>query len=325
MQKHLRAGINDIGRLTCKRTVHAEALNPYCGYFYTVKKVSARRHTRYQSIQLLDTDQFGKVLLLDDITQLGDKCDSHYHEPMVHPAFCSHPNPATVLVIGGGDGGILREVLRYPCVKRVEVAELDEGVIAFSRKYLPRVHGGAFRDCRVHINVTDGRLFVENHPGEFDVVIMDMTDPAGPSAFLYTREFFKAVTRSFRTPKGIFMMHTESPVSRPEAFSCIQKTLRTSFACVTPFYLYIPMYATLWSITLCSPTINSSRLTATAIDRKLSHYGISRLEVYSGATHVAMQTSFPYVTRLLRHPVRLITDAEPRFPDDLHPHDLYRK
>jgi spermidine synthase len=316
MQKHLRAGINDIGRLAGKRAVHAEALNPHFGYFYTVKKISARRRTKYQSIQLLETDQFGKVLLLDDITQLGDKCDGHYHEPMVHPAFCSHPKPETVLVIGGGDGGILREVLRYPCVKRVEVAELDEGVIAFSRKYLPRVHGGAFDDRRVHINVTDGRPFVENHRGEFDVVIMDMTDPGGPSALLYTREFFRAVIRSFRNSKGVFTMHTESPVSRPGAFSCIQRTLRASFAAVTPFYLYIPMYATLWSITLCSQTIDASRSTAPAIDRRLSRYGIRDLEVYSGATHVAMQTAFPYITRVLTQGGRVITDARPGFPDD---------
>lgn len=316
MQKHLRAGIGDIGRLAGKGTVHAEALNPHFGYFYTVKKTAAAKRTGYQAIQLLDTEQFGKVLLLDGITQLGDKCDGHYHEPMVHPAFCSHPRPETVLVIGGGDGGILREALRYSCVKRVEVAELDEGVIAFSRKYLPRVHGGAFSDRRVHLNVTDGRLFVENHPAEFDVVVMDMTDPSGPSALLYTREFFEAVTRSFRTPEGVFIMHTESPVSRPEAFSCIQKTLRASFAKVTPFYLYIPMYATLWSITLCSLTIDASRLNAGTIDRTLSRYGISGLEVYCGATHVAMQTPFPYITRLLRQPVRLITDARPRFPDD---------
>ncbi len=316
MQKHLLAGISDIGRLAGNMAVHAEALNPHFGYFYTVKKVAARRRSKYQSMQLLETDQFGKVLLLDGITQLGDKCDGHYHEPMVHPAFCSHPRPETVLVIGGGDGGILREVLRYPCVKRVEVAELDRGVIAFAEKHLPRVHGGAFSDSRVHVNVTDGRPFVEAHPGEFDVVIMDMTDPCGPSALLYTREFFEAVTRSFRNSRGIFIMHTESPVSRPEAFSCIQRTLRASFARVTPLYLYIPMYGTLWSITLCSPTIDSSRPTAATIDRRLSRYGIGNLEVYSGAMHRAMQTPYPFITRLLQRGGRLITDAKPRFPDD---------
>jgi spermidine synthase len=316
MQKHLRAGIGDIGRLAGKGTVHAEALNPHSGFFYTVKKVSACRKTKYQSIQLLETDQFGKVLLLDGITQLGDKCDADYHEPMVHPAFCSHPGPETVLVIGGGDGGILRETLRYPCVKRVEVAELDQGVIAFSRKFLKRVHGGAFKDPRVHINIIDGRRFVEDHPGEFDVVIMDMTDPSGPSVLLYTREFFEAVIRSFRSPKGIFIMHTESPASRPEAFSCIQRTLRASFTNVTPLYLFIPMYGTLWSISLCSTNIDVSRVAASTIDRRLSGYGIGGLKVYSGATHNAMQAPYPYITRLLRQRGRIITDSKPCFPDD---------
>jgi spermidine synthase len=316
MQKHLRTVAGNLGRLTGGRSVYAEALNPHFGYFYTVKKALARAKTKYQSIELLDTDEFGKVLLLDNVTQVADSNDYQYHEPMVHPALCSHPCPASVLVIGGGDGGIAREVLKYPCVKRVELTELDGGVIAFSKKYLPWIHGGAFRDKRLNVTITDGRAYVEAHPSEFDVVIMDLTDPSGPSTMLYTREFFAAVRRSFRDRSGIFVMHSESPVSRPQAFACIQATLRASFARVTPLYLYIQMYAVLWSITLCSDSVDCGRVAPAAIEAKLARYNIRGLQVYSGATHAAMQTAFPYITRLLKRRARPITDAKHDFPDD---------
>jgi spermidine synthase len=316
MQKHFRANVGTPGRLAKGKRIYAEALNPHFGYFYTVKKTLARAKTKFQSLQLLDTDEFGKVLLLDNITQAADRNDSHYHEPMVHPALCSHPLPASVLVIGGGDGGILREVLKYPCVKRVDLAELDEGVIKFSKKYLPRIHGGAFRDPRVRTHVTDGRTFVEAHRRLFDVIVMDMTDPSGPSALVYTKEFFRSARDALRDKNGIFVMHSESPVTRPKAFSCIQKTLRAAFPHVTPFYSYIQMYATLWSITLCSKSGRAARITAREIDAKLARNGIRGCTVYSGATHVSMRTPFPYIARLLKAPARIITDAHSEFPDD---------
>ena len=316
MQQYFRADIGTIRRLARGRRLYAEALNPYFGYFYTVKKSLARKKTRLQELRLIDTDEFGKVLLLDNITQVADKNDFHYHEPMVHPALCAHPGPESVLIIGAGDGGVMREVLKYPCVRRVELAEIDAGVIAFSKKYLPAVHGGAFRDERVSVNIIDGRRYTEEHPKQFDVIIMDMTDPAGPSTMLYTREFFAAVRAAFRDRHGIFVMHSESPISRPKAFSCIQKTLASVFPVVTPFYLYIQMYAVLWSVTLCSPAADVKRTTAAAINKRLARYGIGDLMVYSGATHVSMRTPFPYITELLKAPARIITDARPEFPDD---------
>jgi spermidine synthase len=323
MQKLFRAGIGNVGRLAPGRRLYAEALNPYFGYFYTVKKSLAKRRTKYQTLQLIDTDEFGKVLLIDNITQVADRCDREYHEPMVHPALCAHRRPETVLVIGGGDGGILRETLKYPSVKHVDLAELDGGVIEFSKKYLPKINAGAFRDGRVRCHVTDGRRFTEEHPKAFDVVVMDMTDPSGPSTMLYTREFFRSVKRSFRDEGGVFVMHSESPITRPRAFAAIQRTLRASFRHVMPLYCYIQMYATLWSVTLCSQEVDFSGITSAAVDKKLKRIGIDGLSIFSGATFVAMQAAFPYVTKLLEKPARIITDARPEFPDDFlsyHPY-----
>lgn len=316
MQKHLRSGIGTMSRLVKNRRLYSEALNPYFGYFYTVKKSLRKAKTKYQNIELVDTDEFGRVLLLDEITQVAERNDYHYHEPMVHPALCCHPRPRSILVIGGGDGGIAREVLKYPVVERVVLAELDGGVVDFSRKYLSVVHGDSFNDPRLEVNIVDGRKFTEEHPGEFDVVIMDMTDPFGPSKMLYTRDFYRIVKQAFRDKNGIFVMHSESPVARPKAFSSIQKTLSSVFTNVNPFYLYIQMYAVLWSITFSSDSISAQSCRSAAIDRKLSRYGIENLQVYSGSTHSSMQVAFPYISQILKRPGRIITDQHPDFPDD---------
>ncbi|MBD3316004.1 MAG: polyamine aminopropyltransferase [Chitinivibrionales bacterium] len=298
-----------------KKRVFTEALNPRFGYYYTVNRSLYKGKTKYQKIELLDTDEFGTVLALDNITQVAEKNEYQYHEPMVHPALCCHPKPRRVLVIGGGDGGILREVLKYPTVERVDFAELDGQVIDFSRKYLAKMNRHSFDDPRVSIHVTDGREWVENHPGLYDAVIMDMTDPFGPSAMLYTKEFFKAVKRSFRNQNGIFTMHAESPISRPTAFNCINRTLKSVFGVVQPIYLYIQMYAVLWTVALASDGKAVETTRAATVERRIKRYGIKGLKVFNGKTLEAMRVPYPYVEEILRKPGKVITDKAPRFPD----------
>ncbi|MDR3011715.1 MAG: polyamine aminopropyltransferase [Chitinispirillales bacterium] len=299
---------------TKKRIFH-ESLNPDFGYYYTINKTLKKATTKYQKIELVDSNEFGRVLMLDGITQTADKNDYMYHEPMVHPAMCAHPKPRSVLVVGGGDGGIIREILKYPSVKRIELAELDAGVVRFSKKYLKNVHGGCFDDPRVNVNIVDGRKFTSDHPGEFDVVIMDMTDPLGPSKMLYTKEFYRLTKRAMRDRSGIFVMHTESPIARPKAFSCILKTLGSVYKNVNSLYMYVQMYSVLWSIAVVSDEIDLAAARPAAVDKKLARLGIGGLKMYNGATHASMLTPYPYITEILSKRARVITDARPDFPD----------
>jgi spermidine synthase len=300
-----------------RATQHTEWLNNDMGFFYSINRRLRFGATKYQTIELVDTNEFGRVLILDGITQAAQKGECYYHEPMVHPAMCTHPRPSRVLVIGAGDGGVIREVLKYPCVNSVDLAELDEGVIAFSRKYLPSVHRGAFADPRVHIHIRDGRDFVERHPRSFDMVIMDMTDPFGPARLLYTRDFFQAVKRSFADSRGVFVMHTESPVTRPRTFACIQSTLRSVFTHVRPLYCYIHMYATLWSISVSSDGSDMAAITRRRVDERLSRYRIKNLRYYTGRIHEAAQASWPLLDRLLKTRARILTDRHPDIPDEI--------
>jgi len=304
-------------RKSPKRRIHTEWLNSSFGYFYTVSRRLHSCRTNFQKLDLVDTDEFGRVLILDGITQVAQSSEFAYHEPMVHPAMCAHPDPRRVLVIGAGDGGIIREVVKYPCVESVVLAELDPGVIEFSKKYLPSIHRGAFSDPRLSIHIVDGRKYVEEHPACFDVVVMDMTDPFGPSKYLYTNDFFASVKRSFSDGYGVFAMHTESPVVRPQTFSCIQKTLRSVFANTRPLYAYIQMYATLWSITVSSKKTDIAAAEPSVIDRKLSAYKIRDLKFYNGAIHRSSQATLPYIAALLARKSRVLTDAHPDIPDEI--------
>lgn len=295
-----------------------ERLNPTFGYFYKAGKTLHRGKTKWQEMEIIESEEFGNVLLLDGVTQVTSKNEFLYHEPMVHPVLCTHPDPKDVLIIGAGDGGILREVLKHPVDKAV-MAELDGGVVDFCEKLMPEINDGAFADKRYRLEVGDGRAFVKNTSEKFDAVIMDMTDPFGPSVMLYTKEFFQEVKATFKDERGCFVMHTESPISRPNTFMQCHHTLSQVFKYRRTFYLYIHMYAVLWSITVCSDTLDAAEISPAEIAKRLKDRGISGLKAYTPTTHHSMLGEFPFVGELLakKHTVPVITDGKPVVLDDI--------
>jgi spermidine synthase len=296
----------------------SERLNPNFGYFYTVDKTLHKGQTKWQSMEIVETKEFGRVLLLDGVTQVAQKYEFLYHEPMVHPALCSHPDPKDVLIIGAGDGGILREVLKHP-VKSAVMAELDGGVVEFCKNLMPEINHGAFDDKRYRLEVGDGRKYVESTKEKYDAVIMDMTDPFGPSVMLYTKEFFHNVKKTFRDDRGMFVMHTESPISRPNTFKQCLRTLGEVFKVRRTFYIYIQMYAVLWSITVCSDSTDAAAVSADEIAKRLQARGISGLQAYSPQTHHSMQVGFPFIDAIVKDAAKVpvITDSNPKVLDDI--------
>jgi spermidine synthase len=295
-----------------------ERLNPNFGYFYTLGKSLHKGQTKWQSMEIVESEEFGNVLLLDGVTQVTSRNEFLYHEPMVHPALVSHPDPKDVLIIGAGDGGILREVLKHPVQKAV-MAELDGGVVDFCDKLMPEINAGAFKDKRYRLEVGDGRKFVEGTKEKFDAVIMDMTDPFGPSVMLYTKEFFQHVKATFKDDRGLFVMHTESPISRPNTFKQCNRTLSEVFKYRRTFYLYIHMYAVLWSITVCSDTIDVGTISPVEIGKRLDARRIKGLRAYTPETHHSMLVPFPFIADLLKDlgSVPPITDKDPKVLDDI--------
>jgi spermidine synthase len=295
-----------------------ERLNPNFGYFYSVNKSLHSGKTKWQNMEIVETKEFGRVLLLDGVTQVAQKLEQLYHEPMVHIALTSHPHPTDVLISGAGDGGILREVLKHP-VDQAVMAELDGGVVEFCDRLMPEINQGAFKDKRYKLEVGDGRKYVETTKQKFDAVIMDMTDPFGPSAMLYTREFFGHVKNTFKDRNGLFVMHTESPISRPNTFKQCVNTLDSVFTYRRTFYLYIQMYAVLWTVSVCSDGIDVALVPPVELAKRLQGRGIDGLHVYTPATHHSMLVEFPFVSKLIAEAKRvpIITDANPKVIDDI--------
>jgi spermidine synthase len=293
--------------------IFSENLNPNHGFFYTVRKQLYHGRTKYQEIELVETNEYGTVLLLDNITQVAETVDWQYHEPLAHYPMLAHTKPERVLVVGGGDGGTVREVLKHP-VEYVDFVELDEEVVEFSREHLSAVHQGAFDDPRVRLRFQDGRAWIEEHANTYDVILMDMTDPFGPSRMLYTREFYDRVQRALRTDEGLFAMHAESPVSRPVAHRCIERTLKAVFPAVRCAYAFVQMYATYWSFAISSVSTDIAQISRDLVNTRLAERGIVGLHMIDGPSWEAMQVTFPYV-RSIPTSVPTITDENPIFPD----------
>ena len=301
--------------------------NPHCGFFYEIGSVIVHRKSKWQDIELAESPEFGKVLLLDGITQVGFKGEERYHETLVIPAMIAHPDARKVLIIGGGDGCVLREVLAFKGVRQVVMVDIDSEVISVSKEYLTELNKKAFEDSRLMLEIGDGRAFVEQCPdNSFDVVIMDMTDPFGPSERLYTKEFFMQIQRILKGPEGVFAMHGESSIARPIGWACIYRTLKAVFPIVRTAFAFVPMYGTLWSfqfssdatdlLTFSNPIIKPlDELEACIAEKRSEEPRFAKAAMWP-----SLFAEDPTAKAALSFPQsRIITDSEPHFPDAFEP------
>lgn len=199
-----------------------------------IKAHLSHRRTEYQTIDIYDTEAFGRVLTLDGHIQLSEIDERVYHEFLVHPTLLSIAEPSAALVIGGGDGGVLRELCKYRSIRHVDMAEIDEGVIAESLEHLAFVSGGAFDDPRVHVHITDAFAFVKETQRQYDLIVVDSTDvyedeEGGLSEQLFTSEFY-GDCRNVLSPQGFVVTQADNPVFCPYSLEHIQKLFSSCFA-----------------------------------------------------------------------------------------------
>ncbi|KAK2175593.1 hypothetical protein NP493_720g00014 [Ridgeia piscesae] len=166
-----------------------------------VDKVLFHEKSKYQDVQVLKSKTYGNVLVLDGVIQCTEREEFSYQEMITHIPLNSHPNPEKVLVIGGGDGGAVRELTRHPAVKEVTMCEIDEKVVEVSKKYLPNQSLG-FDSPKLTLHIGDGFDFMSKHEGEFDVIITDSSDPIGPASSLFQKSYYELVKNALR-PGGI--------------------------------------------------------------------------------------------------------------------------
>jgi spermidine synthase len=206
----------------------------------------------FQKIEILDTRHFGRTLVLDGIFQTSERDEHYYHEMLVHPAMVTAPSIRSVLVIGGGDGGTVREVLRHPGVERAVMVEIDRQVVEACKEHLSSI-GTAWDDPRLELVFEDGVAHVaEAAEGAYDVILLDGSDPVGPSEGLFNAGFYADCARVLAVD-GVFALQSETPVLFHDVFLEIQRTLRRSFRRVRPYIGSVPLYGTgMWTWTFAS-------------------------------------------------------------------------
>lgn len=247
----------------------------------------ARVDSPYQRIEVWDTPQLGRLFTLDGrpMTATGD--EFIYHECMVHPAALAHPAPKAALVLGGGDGGAARQLLKHPGIERIVVAELDAEVVRLIRKHLPEVHGGAFDDPRVELVIGDAADYVVGAVAQFDLVVFDLTPPDSPAAGLYTPDFYMQLKRVM-SPTSTLSLHLGSPYFHPERVAGLLDDLRDTFAIVRTMSTFIPLYGSLWMMATASDTLDPAALTVEALAERLASRRIGALKHYDPALHAGL-------------------------------------
>ena len=265
---------------------HAESLHSTWRQDFEIKSKIYEEITEHQHLLIFENEQFGKVLALDGVIQITEKDEFMYSEMMCHVPLLAHGQAKRVLIIGGGDGGILREVLKHKTLEKVVLVEIDEGVVVFSKQYLPFISQGAFNDPRAKILIEDGCLFVKNSPEKFDVIICDSTDPIGPGAALFTSEFYEDC-HNLLNDGGIFVNQNGVPfLQAGELFDTYKS--RTSHFSQVGFYLtvvptYVGGFMTLGWATDSQDFINVS---ATELEKRLDNIE-GELKYYTPAIHKA--------------------------------------
>jgi spermidine synthase len=208
--------------------------------------VIAEQQSPFQRVTIIESERYGKGLLLDGCWMTAERQERHYHEALVHPALCGAERIERVLVIGGGDGGTARECLRHAGVQHLDMVEIDGLVVEWSQQHLPGIGGTAWSDPRFHLTVGDGIAWVrEAEAASYDVVIVDGSDPAGPAEGLFNRAFFEHCRRILR-PGGVFATQSESPEAFREVHLATVRLLREVFGHADPLYGWVPMYPSGW-------------------------------------------------------------------------------
>jgi len=213
-------------------------------YSYRVDEVLCHRRTKHQDLLIFTNPYFGRVLTLDGVVQLTERDEHLYHEMLAHVALHAHPEPANVLIVGGGDGGTLREVAKHDCVRRIQLVELDYEVIEASREFLPTLSTG-FTDPRVQILEVEGSSYIADSIREFDLIIIDSTDPVGPAQSLFTPKCFSAAFSALKTD-GILVGQSESLHFHQPFIREAQRDLRQVFPLVDLYTVPLATYAGNW-------------------------------------------------------------------------------
>ncbi|NET34022.1 MAG: polyamine aminopropyltransferase [Cyanothece sp. SIO1E1] len=242
----------------------------------------------FQTVEVFDTFEYGKMLAVDGMVMCTERDEYAYHEMITHVPMLTHQNVKNVLVIGGGDGGAVRELLKYPGIEKLTMVEIDECVIRASKEFLPTL-SASLTDPRLELVIDDGIKYINRAPDHtYDLVILDSSDPVGPATGLFTYDFYKDVYRCLK-PDGVMVAQTESPRFNQKAFKDIYKCCRQVFGHhnVYCYLAFIPTYPSgMWSFAYCAKS-DTHPINDLDCDRAKSISQAHVLKYYNDEIHVA--------------------------------------
>ena len=265
------------------------------GIAIKIKEVLFSEQSPFQKVEILDSDSaLGKILTLDDLMMTTEGDEYFYHEMISHIPMMNHKNPKSVLVIGGGDGGTVREVLKHDTVEKVVLCEIDGMVIDVCKKYLPTI-AGMLDDPRVEVLVEDAIEFIKDKENQYDIVLIDSTDPMGPGEGLFTEEFYTNVKKSLKKG-GIVAAQSESPVVNKEEIKKMYSLLKKVFPITSTYTSPIPTYpGGYWAWAFCSEEVEP----LSYIDEKRCEEITKTCKIYNKEYHQARFALPNFLKKLL--------------------------
>ena len=292
-----------------------DRLTPWDTYSYGVRRVLVDRVTRHQHLRIVETGTHGKAMVLDGKWQSCTRDEFLYHEPLVHPAMLQHGSPTKVLILGGGEGATLREILKWTSVQRAVMVDIDGEVVEAAREFLPEMHQGAFDDPRSELVITDAATYLadQKEQGRFDVVIVDLSDPLehGPAFKLFTREFLGQVAGTL-TERGALVVQagSVSPVDLT-MHARLVATANCVLEHVWSYSSFVPSFAEPWGFVLGSNRRIESSPDAGRIDAVLASSTTSPMRMFDGRTLVGLMHQPLHIRKAIEQETRPYTSAHP--------------
>lgn len=221
------------------------------GITMKIKRTLHTEQTDFQKLDMVETAEWGNMLLLDDMVMTSVKDEFVYHEMVAHIPLFTHPNPQEVLVVGGGDGGVIREILKHPSVKKATLVDIDGKVIEYSKKYLPEI-AGKLEDSRVEVKVGDGFMHIAESDNQYDCIMVDSTEPVGPAVNLFTKGFYAGIAKALKED-GLFVAQSDNPWFKGDLIQSVQKDVKEIFPITKLYTANIPTYPSgMWAFTIGS-------------------------------------------------------------------------
>lgn len=254
---------------------------------HRIEKEILHSHTPFQDVKIFDTFSLGRLLVTDNRIQSAEIDEAIYHECLVHPSMMLCPKPVNVLILGGGEGATLREIVRYSSVQKIVMIDIDEELVNICKNHLQSWHCGAFNDTRLELIFDDAEHYITHSSDLFDVIIMDISDPVvgGPAARLYTREFYLKIKKHMQ-PRSVFATQAvEITLDESDLHSIINRTLREVFSQVNSYYEHIPSFSSYWGFIVASDFMSAGNLSIDYINQKMIEERLPLLKYYDAFAH----------------------------------------